>query len=126
MLISDWSSDVCSSDLEVPARNGRADAGAGHALAVEHHRRDGFGGKTVSSALALQRAQVAGAAMAKAELRADVYFARRQPPDQHGAHERLRAHRHPARVAAQQADKIRAPFAPPTTTEHRRAGKKCG
>src|SRR3546814_2438095 len=80
--------------VEVPGLKGRVDAGAGHALAVEHHRRDGFGGKTVSSALALQRAQVAGAAMAKAELRADVYFARRQPPDQHGAHERLRAHRH--------------------------------
>src|SRR3546814_5173521 len=58
--------------VEVPGLKGRADAGAGHALAVEHHRRDGFGGKTVSSALALQRAQVAGAAMAEAELRADV------------------------------------------------------
>src|SRR3546814_7488938 len=81
------------------------------ALAVEHHRRDGFGGKTVSSALALQRAQVAGAAMAEAELRADVYFARRQSADQHGANERLRAHRHHAVVEAQQADQVRAEFA---------------
>src|SRR3546814_2952181 len=53
--------------VEVPGLKGRVDAGAGHALAVEHHRRDGFGGKTVSSALALQRAQVAGAAMRSEE-----------------------------------------------------------
>src|SRR3546814_1690040 len=99
--------------VEVPGLKGRVDAGAGHALAVEHHRRDGFGGKTVSSALALQRAQVAGAAMAEAELRADVYFARRQSADQHGANERLRAHRHHAVVEAQQDDQACAQLAQP-------------
>src|SRR3546814_1076643 len=37
MRISDWSSDVCSSDLRLPGR--RAERGAGPALPLRHDRR---------------------------------------------------------------------------------------
>jgi hypothetical protein len=56
----------------------------------------------------LQQGQVAGAAVAEAELGADPDFAGGQPLHQHPPHEVIRRHRRHGRVEAQQADHVHA------------------
>src|SRR5690606_23549454 len=53
--------------VEVALDQGGADAGAGNALAVQHHRLDLVGAETVLGALAAQGPKVAAAAVAEAE-----------------------------------------------------------
>jgi hypothetical protein len=56
----------------------------------------------------LQQVDIARAALAEAELRADPHFTRRQAVDQHLADEVLGRHRRQLRVEAQQADAVAA------------------
>ncbi len=85
-----------------------ADAGARHARAVGHQRRDLTRDEAVRGAKRLQRGQVAGAAMAEAEPGTDPDLARAQPRDEDLAHEIVRRHRRHARIEPQQADEVRA------------------
>lgn len=88
-----------------------ADAGAGHRLAVERHRRDGAGGEAAGGPERRQQLEVARAGAAEAEIRAHPDFARMQAIDQQPLHEVLRRKRRDRRVEPQQADRVHTQLA---------------